>query len=92
MTIKRRDFLKKAGTGAAGVAALGACTDPQASSGGGGQSGGIDGPRVSWRMATSYPPSLDILHGAGLRVAQRVEELTGGNFTIRVYAANRTAT
>ena len=86
MTIERRDFLTKAGTGAAGVAALGAC----GGGGGGtegGQAGGIDGPRVSWRMATSYTPALDILHGAGLRIGQRVEELTGGNFTIRVYAA-----
>ena len=37
--------------------------------------GGISGPRVSWRLATSFPPSLDLLHGAGVRVAQRVEEL-----------------
>lgn len=87
MTIKRRDFLKKAGTGAAGAAALGAC-------GGGGvgeagaSAGGIEGPRVSWRMATSYTPALDILHGAGIRIAERVEQLSGGNFTIRVYAAN----
>lgn len=86
MTIERRDFLKKAGTGAAGVAALGACAGPEAGGAGDG-SAGIDGPRVSWRLATSFPPSLDLLHGAGVRVAQRVEELTGGNFTIRVYAA-----
>lgn len=88
MTIKRRDFLKKAGTGAAGVAALGACSGgAEGGEGAGAQAGGIDGPRVSWRLATSFPPSLDLLHGAGVRVAQRVEELTGGNFTIRVYAA-----
>ncbi len=87
MTIKRRDFLRKAGTGAAGVAALGACGGSETSAGGGGQSGGIDGPRVNWRLATSFPPSLDILHGAGVRVAQRVEDLTGGKFTMRVYAA-----
>ena len=87
MSIKRREFLKKAGAGAAGVAALSSC--------GGGGSGetqesggaGISGPRVSWRLATSFPESLDILHGAGVRVARRVEELTGGNFTIRVYQA-----
>jgi TRAP-type mannitol/chloroaromatic compound transport system substrate-binding protein len=87
MTIKRRDFIKKAGTGAAGVAALGACS-PGEGPAGGAQAGGIDGPRVNWRLATSFPPSLDILHGAGVRVARRVEELTGGNFTMRVYAAN----
>ena len=86
MTIKRRDFLRKAGTGAAGVAALGAC-GPGETASVGGTGAGIDGPRVNWRLATSFPPSLDLLHGAGVRVAQRVEELTGGNFTIRVYAA-----
>ena len=42
---------------------------------------------MNWRLATSFPPSLDILHGAGVRVAERVSDLTGGNFTIRVYAA-----
>lgn len=87
MTIKRRDFLKKAGAGAAGVAALGACAPGEGGGEGAAQSGGISGPRVSWRLATSFPPSLDLLHGAGVRVAQRVEALTGGNFTIRVYAA-----
>lgn len=86
MTIRRRDFLKKAGTGAAGVAALGACRGGEASDGGVGRTGGIDGPQVNWRLATSYPPSLDLIHGAGLRIARRVEELTGGNFTMRVYA------
>lgn len=86
MTIKRRDFLKKAGTGAAGVAALGACGGAEGG-GEGAQAGGIDGPRVNWRLATSFPPSLDLLHGAGVRVARRVSELTGGLFTMRVYAA-----
>jgi TRAP-type mannitol/chloroaromatic compound transport system substrate-binding protein len=54
---------------------------------GGAQSGGIDGPRVSWRLATSFTPTVDLLHGAGERIARRVSELTGGNFTMRVYAA-----
>jgi TRAP-type mannitol/chloroaromatic compound transport system substrate-binding protein len=86
MTIKRRDFLKKAGTGVAGAAALGACGGAEtATSGEAG--GGVDGPQVSWRLATSFPPGLDLLHGAGVRVGERVEELTGGNFTMRVYAA-----
>jgi TRAP-type mannitol/chloroaromatic compound transport system substrate-binding protein len=87
MTIKRRDFLKKAGSGAAGVAALGACGGGEGAAPGAAQGGGLSGPRVNWRLATSFPPSLDLLHGAGVRVAQRVEELTGGLFTMRVYAA-----
>lgn len=84
MTIERRDFLKKAGAGAAGAAALGACA-PGATEGAG--EGGIDGPRVSWRMQTSFTPNLDLLHGSGERIGERVAELTGGNFTIRVYGA-----
>jgi TRAP-type mannitol/chloroaromatic compound transport system substrate-binding protein len=87
MTIKRRDFLKKAGTGAAGAAALGACGAGEGAPATGEQAGGVSGPRVSWRLATSFPPSLDLLHGAGVYLAERVEALTGGNFTIRVYAA-----
>jgi TRAP-type mannitol/chloroaromatic compound transport system substrate-binding protein len=87
MTIRRRGFLKKAGMGAAGAAALGACGGSEGGGGVGGQAGGVDGPRVRWRLATSFPPSLDLLHGAGVRIGRRVEELTGGNFTMRVYAA-----
>jgi len=87
MTIKRRDFLKKAGTGAAGVAALGACSSGDSAGGAGGQTGGIDGPRVNWRLSTSFTPAVDLLHGAGIRIGERISELTGGRFTMRVYAA-----
>lgn len=47
----------------------------------------VSGPDVSWRLASSFPPSADLLHGAALRVAERVESMTAGKFTIRVYAA-----
>ena len=86
MTIERRDFLKKAGTGAAGAAALSACGGGEVATGGA-QAGAVSGPRVSWRMATSYTPALDLLHGSAIRIAERVSQMTGGNFTIRVYAA-----
>ena len=85
MTMKRRDFLKRAGGGAAGVAALGGCAGPEGSGSAG--DGGIEGPRVSWRMQTSFTPNLDLLHGSGTRIAERVATMTGGNFTIRVYGA-----
>ncbi len=83
MTIKRRDFLKKAGTGA-GAVALGACAGPQGSAV---SEGGVSGPRVNWRITGSFPPSIDILYGASERIAERVSEMTGGNFTMRVYAS-----
>ncbi|SVB64603.1 uncharacterized protein METZ01_LOCUS217457 [marine metagenome] len=38
-------------------------------------------------MQTSFSPNLDLLHGSGERIGQKVEELTGGKFTIRVYGA-----
>jgi TRAP-type mannitol/chloroaromatic compound transport system substrate-binding protein len=83
--MKRRDFLRSAGTGAAGAAALGACAGPEG--GPGAEAGEISGPRVTWRMQTSFTPNLDLLHGSGTRIAERVEALTGGNFTMRVYGA-----
>jgi TRAP-type mannitol/chloroaromatic compound transport system substrate-binding protein len=38
-------------------------------------------------MQTSFTPNLDLLHGSGERIGERVAELTGGNFTMRVYSA-----
>jgi TRAP-type mannitol/chloroaromatic compound transport system substrate-binding protein len=86
MTLKRREFLKKASVGAAGAATLTGCAGGETGSEPQGTSGAT-GPRVSWRLATSFPRSLDIIHGSGERIAERVEALTGGSFTIRVYAA-----
>ena len=88
-SIKRRDFIRTAAGGAAAAAGAGALTAC-----GEGPAGGpvtaeaaVQGPEVSWRMATSFPPSLDILHGTAERLAERIEVLTGGRFQIRVYAA-----
>src|ERR1043166_2214504 len=43
-------------------------------------------PNIRWRCASSFPKSLDTIHGGGEVVAKRVEELTGGKFQIRVFA------
>jgi len=51
------------------------------------QAVGGDGPSVSWRLASSFPQSSDILHGGALRVGETVSRITGGRFTIRTYAA-----
>ena len=79
--MKRRDFIKKAIPAAAGGAVLAGCA-------GGGQGPAvIDQPRVMWRMASSFPRSLDILFGAAEFFAKRVGEITDGRFTIRVHPA-----
>ncbi len=44
-------------------------------------------PTLTWRIASSYPKSLDVLIGSAEQVAKRVAELTDGKFTIRVFPA-----
>ncbi len=44
-------------------------------------------PKVRWRMATSWPISLDTIFGGAETISQRVETLSNGNFTIKPYAA-----
>src|SRR5260370_28774373 len=76
--MQRRSFLKKA---AAGVAASAAATTAAAPAIAQSQ------PTISWRMATSWPKSLDTLYGGAELVAKRVGEITDGKFTIRAFAA-----
>jgi TRAP-type mannitol/chloroaromatic compound transport system substrate-binding protein len=72
--MQRRSFLKKA---AAGVAA-GAVAAPAIAQ---------SNPSIQWRLAASWPKSLDTLFGGADLVAKRVGELTDGKFQIRAFAA-----
>jgi TRAP-type mannitol/chloroaromatic compound transport system substrate-binding protein len=45
------------------------------------------GPAVRWRMASSFPKSLDNIFGAAQTLAERLKALTGGQFEIRIFAA-----
>ena len=45
------------------------------------------GPEVKWRLASSYPKSLDTLFGAGVHVARRVAQMTDNRFQIQTFAA-----
>ena len=71
--MKRRDFLTKAGAGAA-LAAAAAPAIAQA-------------PQVRWRFATMWPKSLDAMHGSAENWAKRVTALTEGRFEIRTFSA-----
>jgi TRAP-type mannitol/chloroaromatic compound transport system substrate-binding protein len=42
-------------------------------------------PRAQWRLSTAWPPQLDMLQGAAQRLAQVVDEMSGGRFRIEVF-------
>ncbi|HZS68300.1 MAG TPA: TRAP transporter substrate-binding protein DctP [Burkholderiales bacterium] len=72
--MQRRSFLKKAAAGvAAGTVAAPAIAQSQ--------------PTIQWRLAASWPKSLDTLFGGAELVAKRVGEITDGKFQIRAFAA-----
>jgi TRAP-type mannitol/chloroaromatic compound transport system substrate-binding protein len=74
--MQRRSFLKGAGTVGAGLAAATAVGPAIAQS----------GPQVRWRLASSFPKSLDTIYGAADTIARTVAEATGGKFQIQVFA------
>ena len=74
----RREFIRMAAAAAAPTVVPAPRTARQAA---------VSGPVVRWRLASSFPPSADLLHGAAIRVGERVADMTGGAFTIRPYAA-----
>lgn len=45
------------------------------------------GRKVRWRLASSFPSSLDTIYGAAEVMADRVREMSGGDFDIRVSQA-----
>jgi len=72
--MQRRTFLKKAAVGLAAttVAAPAVAQTPG---------------QVKWRMATSWPKSLDTIYGSADEMCKRVGQLTDGKFTIQCFAA-----
>jgi TRAP-type mannitol/chloroaromatic compound transport system substrate-binding protein len=77
--IDRRKFIRSAGVG--GVAAAAAVTTLAA------PAIAQTMPEIKWRMATSWPKSLDTLYGQTEQFAKRVSEMTDGKFLITPFAA-----
>jgi TRAP-type mannitol/chloroaromatic compound transport system substrate-binding protein len=75
--MQRRKFLRTAGVGGAAVASSALAAPAIAQS----------MPEVKWRLASSFPKSLDTIYGAGEDLARRVAALTDNKFQIRVFAA-----
>ncbi|MBI3899151.1 MAG: TRAP transporter substrate-binding protein [Gammaproteobacteria bacterium] len=74
----RRSFLKQAGAGVA----VGAATVTGAAI-------AAESPAVKWRLASSFPESLDTIYGGAQYLAERVRKLTDGKFDIQVFAAGK---
>jgi TRAP-type mannitol/chloroaromatic compound transport system substrate-binding protein len=72
--MERRSFIKKAaaGAGASVIAAPALAAEL---------------PAINWRLASSFPKSLDTIFGAADTFTKRVSQLTGGKFNIRSFAA-----
>ncbi|HEY8553105.1 MAG TPA: TRAP transporter substrate-binding protein [Burkholderiales bacterium] len=71
---RRRRFLRQAAAGLAGTAAVGpAIAQSQ--------------PSIQWRLASSFPKSLDTVFYPAELIARRVAEITDSKFRIRVFAA-----
>jgi TRAP-type mannitol/chloroaromatic compound transport system substrate-binding protein len=72
--MKRREFLKAAGAGvAASAVAMPAIAQSM--------------PETKWRLASSFPKSLDTLYGGAETFAKAVAEATDNKFQIQVFAA-----
>jgi len=74
--MKRREFLKKAGTGAAAAVAATTVMAPAV----------IAKKTYNWKMVTTWPPKLPVLQTGAVRLAKRLKELSDGRLNIRVYA------
>jgi TRAP-type mannitol/chloroaromatic compound transport system substrate-binding protein len=74
--MQRRSFLKSAGTVGAGVAAA-AISAPAIAQG---------APEVKWRLASSFPKSLDTIFGAAEVISKQVAAATSNKFQIQVFA------
>lgn len=72
--MKRREFVKAMGVGAASgaIAAPAIAQSP---------------PSLTWRLQSSYPKSLDTLYGACTFFADAVADLTDNRFKLQVFAA-----
>jgi TRAP-type mannitol/chloroaromatic compound transport system substrate-binding protein len=73
--MKRRDFLKKAGVGAAAVAAT-TVNAPAV----------MAKKTYNWKMVTTWPPKLPVLQDGCERLAKRIGELSDGRIRIQVFA------
>src|SRR5204863_4390503 len=74
--LERRKFLRQARAGLAATTLAAPVIAQQSGS-----------PTVTWRLASSFPKSLDTIYGGADVIAKRVHAATSGKFNIKVFAA-----
>jgi TRAP-type mannitol/chloroaromatic compound transport system substrate-binding protein len=86
--MERRSFIRGASLAgaAAGAALLAACGKKEEAASTAAPAVATGGESIRWRLASSFPKSLDTIHGAADTLAQAVSEMTGGRFQITVAA------
>src|SRR5260370_11402913 len=77
-SMQRRKFLRSAGVGGATLAAAGTLAAPAIAQ---------SMPELKWRLASSFPKSLDTIYGAGEDFAKRVAAITDNKFQIPCFTA-----
>ncbi|CAM5357035.1 TRAP transporter substrate-binding protein [Mesorhizobium sp. UC74_2] len=75
----RRSFIRKAGVTGAGAAAVATTLAAPAIA--------QSNPKVTWRLTSSFPKSLDTIYGGAEVFSKMVSEATDGNFTVQVFAS-----
>ena len=73
--MKRRDFIKVTGLGAAGAATIAAPAIAQSM------------PELKWRCTASWPKTLDTIYGGVDVMCKAVAEATDNKFQIQLFAA-----
>jgi TRAP-type mannitol/chloroaromatic compound transport system substrate-binding protein len=76
--VERRSFIKSAGIGLATTATAATIAAPAIAQ---------SQPEIRWRLASSFPKSLDTIYGGAEVIAKRVAEATDNKFQIRVFAS-----
>ena len=74
----RRSFITKAGLAGAGAAAATTLAAPAIAQ---------SNPKITWRLTSSFPKSLDTIYGGAEVFSTMLSEATDGNFEVQVFAA-----
>jgi len=76
--LDRRSFLTKAGVAGVGAASAATLAAPAIAQ---------SMPKITWRLTSSFPKSLDTIYGAAEVLSRMLSEATDGNFIIQPFPA-----